>query len=60
MTDKEAFKAMLTRAGVVFVEEGSGVAIIAQNGPKNKGYYGFSADFTFKEDGSLDEVGCWE
>lgn len=58
--DYERLKALLTDFDVVFSEGVGAITIEAQTGPKNKGYTGFVAIFSFEEDGSFSDVGLWE
>lgn len=63
MTHIEQLKAMLISIGYnpeVVVEGNKQSIAIASNGGKVHGYLGFVADFQFKENGSLDNVGIYE
>lgn len=68
MTDLETLKQILTRAGVVFVEQesndegvpGMDVIIKEGQGPNNLGYMSFVTILSFSQDGSLKTVGAWE
>jgi hypothetical protein len=65
MTDKEAYKELLARTGVVFQEDEWGISsltIHATEGPeaKNDGYMGFVTALLFDDDGTLTKFGIWE
>jgi hypothetical protein len=63
MTDKERFVGLLTDFGIHFEatdHDGNEIEIPSHGGPKNEGYGGFVAAFTFSPDGSFERVGIWE
>lgn len=69
MSDLETIKAMLTRAGVVFIEDPAPltahewsheVRIEEGDGPRNWGWPHFASIFYFGDDGSLVAMGAWE
>jgi hypothetical protein len=62
VTEQEGFVSMLNRAGIHWTDSGnpSTVEIEAKTGPRNDGYFGFSATFYFTKAGLLERVGIWE
>lgn len=54
-SDLDVMKTLLDRAGIVYAQDPLGLAVEAHTGPKNKGFEGFEAFFTFR-DGKLDSV----
>ena len=57
MSDRELFKDMLARAGVVFEEKDHDILVKSDGGSKNDGWGGFYTVFAFDTDGSLGSVG---
>lgn len=64
MTDLDATKAMLDRAGVFYSVDITPTAttlqITSRRGKANRGYNGFFTDMEFNKSGALVSVGAWE
>lgn len=60
MTDQEQLKAMFDKAGVVHEDDEKTITVTALTGPKNFGYNGFYAAFSFNDDGALDSTSVYE
>jgi len=64
MSDRDTLQEMLTRAGVVFEEQGDKSIFVNADDNNHKdpdaGYGGFYTVFRFNEAGDLESVSAWE